>query len=237
MRRVLVHSVLDLGSLVEQRVVLERTLKDPILGYPIRNATVTVRTATGETFGAFEELPDTTNQQYLEEPAVYRFTGSLSLLPGATYQLYIETPQGDTITGVTTIPIATPAFAPAFVARFGRESDTLRLAWPRVPGAAGYEVGIFVESTGRVPFRKSYSVFTDTAVVIPGNAENLETGNVAFPLNTRITVVVAAVDENYHTYYQAAIGPFTGAPESRLEGAIGVFGSMVPILVRRYDVR
>jgi len=238
-RRVLVHSVLDLSK-TAQVVVLERTLKDPFLGYAIRNAAVTIRTPNGESFGAVEIPPDTNAQRALEEPAEYMFTtsgSSLGFSPGATYELYIETQQGDTIRGVTTIPTAVPAFTPTLVGRFDRLSDTLRYQWPRVPGARGYEVGIYVESTSRGAFRKSWSVFTDTAVVIPGNAENLETGNGAFPINTRVTVVVAAVDENYHTYYQAAIGPFTGAPESRLEGALGVFGSMVPILVRRYDVR
>jgi hypothetical protein len=49
--------------------------------------------------------------------------------------------------------------------------------------------------------------------------------------------MVSAVDANYHEYMRIQSDPFAGAPPSRLIGAEGVFGAMVPMLIKSYDVR
>jgi hypothetical protein len=227
-QRVLVHAVLDLSTTL-QAVVLEHTEPAPFVGHTIPGATVTIHTPFSETPGVEDSISATNS-------TVYRVP--LGPSPGDTYELRIITPQGDTITGTTTTPTALPVTgAQTFIPPFNRNTDTLRLQWPRVAGAAGYQVHVYTEETGNVPLRLNYTAFTDTAIVIAGNAENIENGFFAFPRNRRVRVVVAAVDDNYLTYYRAPTGPFSGAPPSRLTGgAIGVFGSIVPILIRRYDV-
>jgi hypothetical protein len=228
-QRVLVHAVVDLGTTL-QVVVLEHTQPAPFVGHTIPGATVTIRTPFSENPGIEDSISATTS-------TVYRVP--LGPSPGDSYELRIITPQGDTITGTTTMPNALPSTGPpTFVPPFDRDTDTLRLHWPRVPGASGYQVHVYTEETSNAPLHLNYSAFTDTAIVIAGNAENIENGHFAFPRNRRVRVVVAAVDDNYLTYYRAPTGPFSGAPPSRLSGgAIGVFGAIVPIMIRRYDVQ
>lgn len=47
---------------------------------------------------------------------------------------------------------------------------------------------------------------------------------------------VAAVDSNYYDY-RVLSDPFVRAPPSRLQGGLGVFGSLVPVTVRTLRVQ
>jgi hypothetical protein len=224
--RIVVHAVLDLGSIDFQFVLLERTGGQ---GFPgIEGALVTVSTATG-TVQATEDARSGV-------PTVYRFSrfdvpGGLN--PGATYRLRVVTPDGDTVTGVTTVPNVPPVLAPVPFGAFNRLSDTLRLVWQRVPGARSYQVSVFSQTNTRT---FSYSTFADTSIMIPGTARTFD-GDPVFPAGARVVVVVAAVEDNYYTYFHAGVDPFAGAPSSRLTGALGVFGAVVPVIDRRYDVQ
>ena len=237
--RVLVHAVLDLGA-NEQLVLLERTQPSSGGFVAINGATVTLTAPGGIDYVAIP-ASNTLSQQEPFAPAVYRLLvnrfSSPGFVAGGRFSLRVVIGT-DTITGTTTMPQAQAATSSQSPVAFRRLSDTLRLQWPRVPGARGYQVGIYTTQNGGPAFRQRYVTFTDTAVAIPGTAEDIENGSDAFPLNERVTVVVAAVDDNFHAYYRATSGPFTGSPPSRLTGgALGVFGSIVPILIRSYDVR
>jgi hypothetical protein len=98
-----------------------------------------------------------------------------------------------------------------------------------VSGARSYE--LFIGAHGRILYR----TFVDTAVVIPGAALTIE-GDHVFP-RTELDVLVTAVDVNYYDYYRAQSDPFAGAAPSHLTGAVGVFGSVVPILATQLQVR
>jgi hypothetical protein len=58
-----------------------------------------------------------------------------------------------------------------------------------------------------------------------------------FPLGARMEVWVIAVDVNYYDYYRAQSDPFAGAAPSHLSGAVGVFGSLAPIIFGQIDIR
>jgi hypothetical protein len=114
---------------------------------------------------------------------------------------------------------------------FFRLRDTLRLSWPRVPGARSYELLLRSHRFG-----DEYRIFTDTTVLIPGTALTL-TGDEILPAGASVDVMVSAVDANYYDYYRSQSDPFAGAAPSHLTGAMGVFGSVAPILVTELQVR
>ena len=109
---------------------------------------------------------------------------------------------------------------------------------PRVPGAAGYRI----LSSARHALAPEFfftvqGVFTDTAVALPGTLETFEGEGDLFPSGMSVDLVALAGDGNYTTDYRTAADPFAGAPPSRLSGgAVGVFGSVVPIRRHRFPV-
>ncbi|MFL5616289.1 MAG: hypothetical protein ACJ796_21665 [Gemmatimonadaceae bacterium] len=147
-------------------------------------------------------------------------TAGVLLTNGGKASLYVQTPAGEVVTGTTTIPGPSrlTTLPPAV---FFKLRDTLRLSWPRVPGAAAYEV--VVRSGGE------YRTFTDTSIVLPGTALTIA-GDDVFLFTSPTDIVVSAVDRNYYDYYRAQSDPFAGAAPSRLTGAVGVFGSIAPVL-------
>jgi hypothetical protein len=155
-------------------------------------------------------------------PGRYRYSPSFLQLSG-TYVLHVRTSLGEEVSGTTIIPNATPSlFFVTLNSDFRRLRDTLRLNWPRVPGAGSYEVIV------KPAHLDEYRVFTDTAVVLPGNMLTLA-GDMVFPPGVSASVLIIAVDANYYDYYRAQSDPFAGAAPSHLQGAVGVFGSVVPI--------
>ena len=233
-RKVLVHAVLEVGA-------------------PFHIVTVE-RTGDGGT-GSAEPvdaqvaliLPDGTKLLFAQgNPGLYHYMVPMGLAeppvaPGATYTLRIETAAGEVVTGTTTIP-ASEAAAPdtSTYVPFDMMRDTLRLSWPRVPGAKSYHVSIMAREPSfapgvRVRYDTRHAVFTDTSITLPGNLRVIDDGDVFQPGDS-LAVVVSAVDDNYYTYYHGSLDPFAGAPPSRLSGGIGVFGSIVPLINRRYRV-
>jgi len=163
----------------------------------------------------------------------YLFPDSLTgswLTPGGTYSLRIRTSLGEEVVGKTIMPgPAQLTHEPSRI--FFRLQDTLRLNWPRVPGAASYEVIIAMPRFG-----ERFRTFANTAFTLPGTALTIA-GDEIFQRGQDMTIVVTAVDVNYYDYYRSQSDPFAGAAPSHLSGAVGVFGSVVPIYATELVVR
>lgn len=255
--RPVVHAVLNPWAR-EELVLLERTLTgrvtvdddmdydrtNPIVtagGVPISNARVVLYTEAGDSAVAVEDL-----RTRGSGAGVYRIRNSriaaedgtpvldsIPIVPGGTYRLRITTPTGDTITGETTLPL-TQAVAPQESNRFfNRDTDTLRLFWDPVPLAQRYLIRI--ESPWGPMF-----LFTDAFEArLPGSLRNVFQENLpsVFLPGFRSTVSLAAVDANYFDYFRSANDPFTGTGLiNKLEGAVGVFGSVTELYSYRLIV-
>ena len=235
-RRVLVHAILDMAA-DTQRVMIEWTTA-PDGQVALLGATVRVIDPDGQSVAATER-PDIPVPRGW--PARYIFLLSETfgtLRRGGTYTLEIDIPELPRITGTTTIPdtLATQIVEER-VLPFVRDRDTLRLEWAPVRGAAGYQVVatsiLLLSSEDATP----RTIFAGTSIVLPGTLEAHEQGQF-FPQGNVVDVAVLAVDDNYFTYYKTASDPFAGAPPSRLTGgAIGLFGSIVPIQRHRLFVQ
>ncbi len=80
-------------------------------------------------------------------------------------------------------------------------------------------------------------MFTDTSVVLPGTVRDQD-GNVVFVVGQTHQLAISAVDSNYYDYYRTASDEFTGTGViNRLHGALGVFGSIVPLMSRTIVVQ
>jgi hypothetical protein len=161
-------------------------------------------------------------------------TAQDELQPCQTYELHVV--QGpDVVAGSTTVPCAQQSAVTMPSRAFSRARDTLRLSWPRVPGAKAYYIAVqnrFTNDPIDPGFGTFFSTFADTGIAWPGNmrAVDDDDSDAIFLTGANTTIIVYAADDNFYTYYHAQIDPFAGAPPSRLEGAIGVFGSIVPIM-------
>ena len=95
-----------------------------------------------------------------------------------------------------------------------------------MPNARSYAVRI--ES----PFGPFF-LFTDSpAIRLTGDLRNLFAGELqrVFIPGFRQDMIIAAVDSNFYDYYRTNNDPFTGAGIiSRVNGGLGLFGSMVSI--------
>lgn len=222
---IVVHAVLN--ALDDEQVVLVQRTTDgiPLLTSPADSATVTITGPDGVAMTAVE-APDSLFTR------VYQVSLSANhqqLVPGGTYHLRVQLTTGEDITGTTTIPDASPVLPPVAILPFNEATDTLRLGWPPVTGAASYEVR--VQSTAGV-----YALFTDTSVALPGTLQSLE-GKAVFVAGLDNQVVVSAVDAAYYQYYRTSSDEFTGATvQGNLTGAQGVFGSLVVVAVRALHV-
>ena len=236
--RLVVHGILDKQSgdatilVYRARTGLPSAVQVNGIGddEPVADAQVSITGPDGVTRDA-GRLGDLSGQCCL--PGMYVFwpsLGGFTLTPGGTYALRIRTPAGEQVTGTTVMPgPAQLALDPPRI--FFRLHDTLRLTWPRVPGAASYEVIVRRSHSGDV-----YRAFADTAYTTAGTALTIA-GEEIFPRGEDVDVVVSAVDANYYDYYRSQSDPFAGAAPSHLAGAVGVFGAIVPIFATRLLVR
>lgn len=230
-RRLVIHAVLDAGK--ASQTVLVQYL-DGNSGHhltTVSGAAVSITAPGGAVYTGtlvVEESPSSVADSYYS----VMLPLSQPVVPGGTYTLRVRTPAGEEATGTTTVPTSNPVPGFEFDSRtFDRAQDTLRLSWRRVPLAARYQVMIeraFVFDSNRTSYEEVYRAFVDTSFTLAGTARTLENERVFVPGN-QAWIFVAAVDDNYYTYYHATFDPFAGAPPSRLTGAIGVFGSMVPV--------
>lgn len=225
--QLVVQAVLNTHEL-EQVILVSRARTGNTTGdEPVAGAVVTITTPSGATM-ASRVFPDSQGDCCV--PGVYGFDNlGFPLIAGGTYALHVRAPSGEEVSGTTTIP-ATPPVVDIPARVFFRDRDTLHLSWAQVAGARRYEVLVEAESSS-----PQYRVFTDTSVVIPGTVLTI-LGDRVFDLGT-VYVVVSAVDANYYDYYRAQSDPLAGAPPSNLTGAVGVFGSIVPILFGTLNVR
>jgi len=198
---------------------------------PVLGAEVRVTTPDGSSMTASSGPPDCSCP-----PGFYLISenrSGVALAMGDTYTLRVQTTLGEEVSGTTTIPQVSRPVRGTFLGTFIRDRDTLRLSWPRVPGARSYELAVTNRSAnGAIVYR----AFADTAIAMPGSMLTIE-GDDVFARNSSIDVIVSAVDANYYDYYRSQSDPFAGAAPSRLVGAVGVFGSIVPMLVVQFDVR
>lgn len=233
-----VHGILDMWAgdatilVYRARTGLPRAVQMNGIGddEPVADAQVSITGPDGVTRDA-GRLGDPSGQCCL--PGMYVFwpsLGGFTLTPGGTYALRIRTPAGEEVTGTTVMP-GPVEFALQPPHTFFRLRDTLRMTWPRIPGAASYEVMIRLSHSGN-----EYRVFADTAYTLAGTALTIA-GDEIFPRGEDTDVVVSAVEVNYYDYYRSQSDPFAGAAPSHLTGAVGVFGAIVPIFATRLLVR
>jgi hypothetical protein len=157
-------------------------------------------------------------------------------LPGERLRLRVETAEGDVVTGTTTVPgarwvsvrLATDsATAERQVLELDRARDTIRIA-----------VDPILVRAMQVEIRELYApdsvavfLFTDSlGVALPGDLYNPfagDSGKPVFALGVVYTLTVAVTDSNYYDFVRSRSDPFTGRGFlNRLEGGIGVFGSV-----------
>jgi Domain of unknown function (DUF4249) len=223
---VVVHAVLD-ASARNQYVIVQTTDGRIISQKAVSGAAVVIMTPDGLALTADEIHDSTFYPRISSEPPVasyYRISldkYGIALLSGSTYRLHITLPDGREVTGSTTIPGSTPHAILNLPPSFSR-GESLSLAWSRVADASAYEVSISSSRT-------SYDAFADTSIVLPWTTESTN-GSSAFAPGLAHQIVVSAVDVNYYDYYRRTSDFFTGAgPITHLTGAVGVFGSIVPL--------
>lgn len=242
---VIVHAVLDLGASSQYVVVQYSDVagQGPLIG----GAQVSITTPQGVQMAG---VPDTASHFFFDgrsyvskiDTVRYRITPStygVSLAPGATYTLRVHTPAGDDVIGSTTVPLAQPVTADTTAVAFARLTDTLKMSWPEIAGAAAYEVrtGNFKFSTNRFFSGGSYVAFTTNPLTLAGTLHMLDDSpDDVFPAGVSMSVTISAVDANYYEYYRVLTDPFAGAAPGHLTGGMGVFGSLVPVAGRRLSV-
>jgi hypothetical protein len=236
------HGVLS-ASAPTQAILLERTrngslrpvapsfeLESPLgsdSGIAESGATISLVTPAGERLFAIE---DNIGGGPRGE-GVYRF-----YLPGASlernlpYRLEVRTRDGEVLSAETSVPGGAPALV-ADSMGFDRSTDALVITWPRSPGARSYFVR--VES----PLGPRAFFTSDTTVRLPGDLRNVDLDELphlfipGFPQ----AVTVSAVDSNYYDWFRTHADPLSGRGlVDRVEGGLGVFGSIVRL--RLYDL-
>jgi hypothetical protein len=230
-----VHAVLN-PSVRDQFVVVQRTVDGAPSAAAVPGATVTLTAPDGRVFTATELHDTTVARSTPGGPAlklVYRVSLDqyhASLVPGATYALRVGLPTGEEVIGTTTIPNTVATTEVPTPQAFDPGRDTLRLSWVRSTAVSVYEAR--VQSGVNV-----YATFADSNIALPGTLRTLD-GKAVFASGLMHDVIVSAVDPNYYAYYRTNSDPFTGTPVvGNLTGAVGVFGSMVEVVVRKLDVR
>ena len=247
-RMYVVHAVLDPSR--RYQVVSLSTTDGPRLDpRDIAGTTVSVIMPDGTPLVARQDSSRDTTGKAIAPLATFRIdlqAAGVALVPGQTYELRVGIPNTDVITGETTIPNAAPAPMPA-LADFDKLRDTVRLSWTKAEGARTYEVQVWWSQTytyyGTYTYTDlRYSAYADSSVTLAGTAKNWTNDDI-FPTptgrNTDVTtrVQVFAVDDNYYEYYRLLGDPFVGAAPSHLKGALGVFGSVVPVAQQQLKVR
>jgi hypothetical protein len=231
---VVVHAVLD-ASARDQVVKVQTTTGVETQQRDVSGARVTIETPNhGSVAGV--EAPDTgaVTIQGVKPliSIVYKFSFAQlgGVVAGGTYGLHIVLPDGREVRGVTTVPSANATSTTTVLPLFDAARDTLSLAWPAARGASAFEVYIKSASS-------SFTMFADTTAAIPGGVDGVN-GRGAFWPGLAHRAIVSAVDANFYDYYRRTSDFFTGRGViTHLDGAIGVFGSVVPVASYSFMVR
>jgi len=244
------HGVLS-ATASSQVVLLEHTrngsvqliappfdVTDPVVsdeGIAETGAIVTLQAPTGELFTAAE---DNTTRVDGKGQGIYRFAlpGS-ALQRNAPYRLAVLTKSGATLTAETSVPGGTAVDdpAPGFLpdALFDRTRDTMDLRWTAVTGARSYFVRV------ETPYGP-LSFFTESTFVrLPGMLRNTDVTSLprVFVPGFPQTVTISAVDSNYYDWYRTHNDAISGEGlVNRVQGGIGVFGSLVRLRLDQVHV-
>jgi hypothetical protein len=242
---VAMHSVLS-ASAATQVVLLERTrngsvfiisppfdLADPVMsdeGIAETGALVRLVTPAGDTLLARE---DNTVRGDGKGRGIYRVSlAGADLGRGAPYRLLVQTVDGTSLTAATTVPAGTPDTVFDAV-RFDRSRDTAVVSWAHTAGARAYFVRI------ETPFGPRAFFTSDTTVRLTGDLRNTdvdELPRVFFPGFPQ-AVTVSAVDSNFYDWYRTGNNALTGTGlVNRVEGGLGLFGSLVRLHLRELRV-
>lgn len=224
---IVVHAVLNPAERVQHVVVVRRPEAGTGYDRPVSGATVSFVAPDGATLAATEVSTPSEYPNVATMPSPHYDIATSVVAVGQPYRLRVVLPTGEVVEGETVAPAATPATSTT-ERRLDRRVDTLRLSWPRVPGARAYEVRV---SAKRDPLSwyGGYVTYADTAVTLPGSAT--PHGRPIFMDGFRYDLVVSAVDSNYYRYYGFDSDQYTGTSlPTSLRGAVGVFGALVPIL-------
>ena len=232
------HSVLS-ASASTQVVLLERTrngsvrmfaprfdLEDPIVtdeGVAESRATVNLTTPDGRTLAAVEDAVARSDRK---GEGIYRFAlpGS-ALAQGGTYRLTVRTQKNEELTAETVVPSGAAAIV-ADQRVFDRARDTVSLEWPVSSGARAYFVRVETPFGPRVFFTQA------TRVRLPGDLRNvdLEVLPHVFIPGFPQAITVSAVDSNYYDWYRTHNDALSATGlVNRVQGGIGVFGSLVRV--------
>ncbi|HEX6051225.1 MAG TPA: hypothetical protein VFZ21_18215 [Gemmatimonadaceae bacterium] len=243
--RIALHSVLS-ATAATQVVLLERTrtgsvfliappfdLTDPVVsdeGIAESGATVRLTTPEGQTLFGIE---DNVTRGDGKGAGIYRFTlPGNTLTRGGSYRLSIRTISGTEILAETAVPGGDAAVA-AEQRVFDRARDTAVVAWPASPGARSYFVRI------ETPFGPR-SFFTDsTRIRLTGELRNVDVNVLprVFIPGFPQAVTVSAVDSNYYDWYRTNNDALSGTGLiSRVQGGIGLFGSLVRLRFQEFRV-
>lgn len=239
------HSVLD-ARVRRQFVLVEYSNGTPTAQRSVRNAQVTLTAANGRAYAAKQVLDTVRGYSAPGTPSLPVGVRTIyvidmdaygdSITVGGTYGLRVRV-DGVDISGETTIPGGRSSAPAAVVDTFYRTRDSLALAWSKSDGARSYQL---VLSESGVP---RYARFADLNVLLPGTATMTNVRNdqqePIFVQGVRYDVSVLAVDANYYGYFSNESGSSpssTGRPGA-LRGALGVFGSIAPVVQRRIIVK
>lgn len=228
---IVVEGVLDLAA--SRHFITIRTFAGR--GWDVA-ATVTVSAPDGTVFtGIPDSVPAGPTGTLVANHGRYRVATGDALRAGHEYVLRVTMADGRQVTGSTRMPTAAPALPPQFYEPFLRHRDTVRVTWPDA-GAAAYWVHIYGHDAFEnvVIDDEVYAFFAQSSVTLAGTARTPFDEPIFG--SDRATITVSAVDANFYEYYRTRVDPFAPAPASRLSGGIGVFGAIVPIVVRRYVV-
>lgn len=232
------------GNTLVVHGVLDPSSRDQVVAVQIaRGSTTRLESVTGAS--VLLTLPDGRQVQATTDTATtpfdyhFRLDGlGFELVPGGTYRLEIRVPDGRVVTGHTTIPLTQPVSLEAPVEDMRYRRDTVRLRWARVPAARTYEVSASALVGGH---SATNSFFADTSVDLTtsttGPNGTFLNGTTFLFLGIPNRVAVTAVDSNYYDYYRRESDFLTGIGLiTHLDGAEGLFGSVVPIAVRSLKV-
>jgi hypothetical protein len=166
--------------------------------------------------------------------------GCPQMRPGDTLDLRVATPEGIIVTGETVVAGVNAMYLgiggdsvliPAGELAFNRDRDTLRASVDPVSGRA---LQIDVRRlNARLGSDRVTTLFVDTnAVTLPGDLVNFfeedDVGDDVFVPGRDYLISVVYGDQNYWDFIISANDPFSGRGfRNRLEGGMGVFGSLV----------
>lgn len=239
------HGVLS-ASAPSQVVLLERTrngsvsvfapsfdLESPLgsdSGIAEKGASMTLTTPDGQVLQAIED--SRVNIDHSGD-GVYRFylPGS-ALMRGEPYRLKVVASNGAVLSAETSLPAGVTAIVPE-PGVFNRAKDTMQVSWNASAGARSYFVRI------ETPFGPR-SFFTDsTHIRLTGDLRNIELDALprVFVPGFPQTITVSAVDSNYYDWYRTHNAALTGQGLiNRINGGIGVFGSLVRLTLKEVEV-